>query len=206
MLSSNFLEKKIIERWGNIVEYSSVSSCLPRSSFVLLTGLPGSGKSTFSRQLSKKTGAIHFDFSNFTKHIIGKHPQKQSTYSAVGQLIEPLISSTLNNGYSIIYDTTSISKKMRSHHFSSVPSIYPKALVWLNTPKEVCRSRLSLRKPEDRPDIGRFSHRKSYILVKTFGDFCAEFESPHKAIKVLPQDLFQKIYFKLKQELTKNHA
>lgn len=176
--------KEIESAWRELTESPRTMISVPAGSFILTTGFPGCGKSTLARSLSVCLGILHFDFSNFVRNIIGKHPLCQEDYMRIGQLIEPLISEYLEQGEAMIYDTTAIGDGIRKHHFDAIPRSSPRTLVWVPTESDLCRQRLMSQRPCESPDLRPNVTRMSAAHVRTFHDFVLDFESPPVAIVV----------------------
>lgn len=171
--------------WRKLTEENRPhTSHVPPGSFVLLTGLPGSGKTTLSKKLAAQLGALHFDFSSFSKRIVGRHPLCQQDYARIGMRIEALISDYLNCGGSVIYDTTAINSSIRQHHFDAIPRLSPRTLVWVPTESNICHQRLSSQRPYESPDLRPLLTRTCTAHVRTYNDFVKDFEAPCSAIVV----------------------
>lgn len=176
-------KRRLAEYWDKAIGSRSVIGS-NKSSFILLTGLPGSGKTTFARYLSERLNALHFDFSEIAKSIFGHHPTMQIDYVRLGQAIEPLIHQYLRDGGSVIYDTTAVDEKMREHHFSCIPRSTIPFLVWIDSSIDDCRARLLADCPETAPDLRTNVNRASDQHIRTFQDFADDFVAPKNAIVV----------------------
>ena len=179
--------KKVALAWRELTKSYDTLSALPAGSFILTTGFPGCGKSTLARCLSTHLGILHFDFSNFAKKIIGRHPLCQDDYIHVGRMVEPLISEHLARGGAMIYDTTAIAEGIRRHHFDAIPESSPRTLVWVPTNSHFCLQRLMSQRPCESPDLRPNVTRLSAAHVRTFHDFVLSFEPPTVAV-VVPND------------------
>ena len=77
-----------------------------------LVGLPGSGKSTYAKELSKETGALIFS-SDAIREEIGADGGDTSKHSEVFQILHRRLKGGLLRGNDVIYDATNISYKNR---------------------------------------------------------------------------------------------
>ena len=176
--------ERIALAWNALMQPLGKRMSVPPGSFVLMTGLPGSGKTTLATHLSAELGLLHFDFSSFAKRIIGRHPLCQDDYVCIGRQVGPLISDYLSCGGTMIYDTTAIDSGIRQHHFNAIPEFSPRALVWVPTESNLCRQRLTSQRPCESPDLRPHLTRMSATHVRTYHDFVIDFEPPPSAIVV----------------------
>lgn len=179
---------KVDLEWRNLTEKCRPQTRhVPPGSFVLMTGFPGSGKTTLSKAFFAELGILHFEFSEFAKRVVGQHPVCQVDYIRVGTRVESLISDYLNCGGSVIYDTTAIDSSIRQHHFDAIPRSSPRSLVWVPTESTVCHQRLSSQRPCDSPDLRPGLTRVSVTHVRTYNDFVIGFAPPRTAV-IVPND------------------
>lgn len=190
------LDTQLQEFSGHILEWSALVSnkwfelfnnaYLVRSKhpiFILLTGLPGSGKTTLARNLSRKMGWLHFDFAAFAHQVIGGAPLMMSDYKKVGVLAEKKINNIIQNGISIIYDTTSPSATIRQHHLNAVKSANAtKYVIYVPTNPDLCLERISLRQPASSIDIRSGIYRSSTDHIRTFWDYVDDFVIPNTCV------------------------
>lgn len=189
-------------RWKHIL-MEATHRKYSKPDFILFTGLPGSGKSTLARYLSDTLGIFHFDFSEYCRGIFGENPTMQTDYKSIGKIVDELAYEYLESGYSLIYDTTAINAEIRNHHLSNVPSVADKTLVWVNTPSDVCRQRLSLNRTDNSPDLRVGVFRSSIDYVRTFDDFVSDFAEPEADIVVMENTNIERV---AEQLITAFHA
>ncbi len=168
--------------WETMVEnnwFDLLSNTHPTRSnnpkFILLTGLPGSGKTTLAKNLSSKLGWLHFDFADFALQVIGASPLMTNDYRQVGILAEKKINDAVKNGVSVIYDTTSLSVEMRQHHLDAVEFTNAKYIVYVPTDPETCLKRVSLRQPASSIDIRDGIYRSNINYIRTFWDYVDDY-------------------------------
>lgn len=183
-IASEIDYKKIAFAWSELMGPIGTRTSVPPGSFVLMTGFPGSGKTTLARSLSAELGMLHFDFSSFARRIVGRHPLCQEDYLRIGRQVEPLIAGYLTRGGTMIYDTTAIDSSIREHHFNAIPEFSSRTLVWVPTESNLCHQRLTSQRPCESPDLRPNLMRISVTHVRTFHDFVIGFEPPRSAIVV----------------------
>lgn len=107
---------------------------------VMLQGLPGSGKSTFARQLVQESPhEMHIHSSDsLRKALFGDENEQQNNNELFAEL-HRRIKDDLLNGIDIIYDATNINKKKRIaflRELKKIPCF--KFCVCMATPFEIC--------------------------------------------------------------------
>lgn len=113
---------------------------MDRIKLILLCGIPGSGKTTYVQRRIKQHGGIHLSSDLIRKELYGDE-SIQGNPSEVFSLMQSRAIETLNNGETIYYDATNITRKDRD----SIISICPKFaqiechVVW--APIETCIER-----------------------------------------------------------------
>ncbi len=107
---------------------------------IILCGIPGSGKSTISKKISKKYNAIRlsFDEMNCFKYC---------------QIIKPALEK-LKKGNNVIIDALFDRKKYRNELLISIKDIKcKKTLIFMNTPLEECIRRNEQREGDSKLPI-----------------------------------------------------
>ena len=174
-------EMLIEHNWHNLLTRAHlIRSNVPK--FILLSGLPGSGKTTLAKELSSRTGWLHFDFADFAYQVIGASPLIMSDYKKVGVLAEKKINDAIKDGISVIYDTTSSSAEMRQHHLDAVEFTNVKHIVYVPTDPETCLKRVSLRQPASSIDIRDGICRSDISYIRTFWDYVNDYIIPDNCI------------------------
>lgn len=164
--------------WFNLLNNIPLS----RSSdpnLILLTGLPGSGKTTLAKNICSKMGWLHFDFADFAHKVIGEPPLMVDDYVMVGRYIEKKLSKAIGIGISIVYDTTSPSPQIRQHIIDAIDLPNKSTIVYVPTEPETCLKRVSLRKqPPDSRDLRLGIYRSNKEHLRTINDFINDYEAP----------------------------
>ena len=111
--------------------------------FVLVCGLPGAGKSYFSRQLADQLPGLIIESDAMRKKLWQSptHSAQEShrLFSALYLLIEDL----LRGGITVVYDATNLLEQHRERLYRICGRIGVKIIiVWVEAPKEVILKRL----------------------------------------------------------------
>lgn len=108
---------------------------------IMLVGLPASGKSTITEELSQNYHASIHSSDELRKRLFGDE-NKQEDNNKVFNLLHNEIRTHLKNGYSSIYDATNISYKRRKAFLSELKNIEcEKICVIMATQYEECLKR-----------------------------------------------------------------
>jgi predicted kinase len=134
-----------------------------RPTFIMLVGIPGSGKSTYAEKLTNE----------FTKHISSDAIRKelygdescQDDHSRVFNLMHERTIEALKNGYDVVYDATNITRKSRLSILKQLPAYVEKKCVIVWAPISYCVSR----------DLRRGRHVGEEVIDKMLKRFEAPF-------------------------------
>lgn len=117
-----------------------------RPSLILLVGIPGSGKTTFAEKYIKENpNTIHLSSDKIREELWGNEAT-QGDNNEVFSLMQSRTIDALNNGQSVVYDATNITRKDRSYIISLCPKFakIECCVVW--APIETCVERDAARK------------------------------------------------------------
>lgn len=104
----------------------------------MFVGLPGSGKSYYTRKLMKKTGASVHSSDNIRKELYGDE-RIQGDGNAVFNTLHSRVKEDLREGKSTIYDACNISYKRRMAFLQELNNIpCKKVCIFIATPFEKC--------------------------------------------------------------------
>ena len=106
-----------------------------------MVGIPGSGKSTYAKELSKHAGAVIFS-SDVIREEIGADGGDVSKHSEVFKILHNRIYESLLNGNDCIYDATNINRKKREaflKELNSKVSGVTKICIVMATPVDYCK-------------------------------------------------------------------
>lgn len=112
------------------------------SKFIMLIGIPGSGKTTCSKDLAIQYNAKVISTDKVRQTYVGIEE------SEVFPTVYRLCSEELKNGYNVILDATHITPKVRKRTFDSLDQFgvtYEKIAYYFDTPVEVCLKRVEKR-------------------------------------------------------------
>lgn len=115
-----------------------------RPKFIMLVGIPGSGKSTYAKSLIYTTNDIHLSSDGIRAELYGDEAT-QGNPSEVFELMHKRTLEALANGNNVIYDATNITRKDRASVMSKIPKYVETEchIVW--APIETCIERDSKR-------------------------------------------------------------
>ena len=104
----------------------------------MFVGLPGSGKSFYTRKLTKKTGASVHSSDDIRKELYGDE-RIQGDGNVVFNILHSRIKEDLREGKSSIYDACNISYKRRKAFLQELKNIpCKKVCIFVATPFEKC--------------------------------------------------------------------
>lgn len=107
--------------------------------FVMMVGLPASGKSTYAKELAEEMRAVICSSDAIRKELYGDE-NSQDNNEEVFKLLHSRIKECLKKGVNVIYDATNINSKRRRAFLSELRNIpCTKRCVVMTTPfKECC--------------------------------------------------------------------
>ncbi|PVV85103.1 ATP-binding protein [Dehalogenimonas alkenigignens] len=124
-----------------------------RPAFIMLVGLPGSGKSFFACKLTERIPAVVLE-SDFLRKLLVRRPvySKSESYRLF-RAIHVIARELLLGKYNVVLDATSLSEDSRQPLYSIAAATGAEAIVvYLSTPRETAKTRL----------IDRISRRDGY--------------------------------------------
>lgn len=115
-----------------------------RPKFIMLVGIPGSGKSTHAKNLILSTNGIHLSSDGIRAELYGDEAI-QGNPSEVFEIMHRRTLEALADGNNVIYDATNITRKDRASIMSKIPKYVETEchIVW--APIETCIERDSKR-------------------------------------------------------------
>jgi predicted kinase len=115
-----------------------------RPSLILLVGIPGSGKTTYAENYSRVRPNIHLSSDLIRKELWGSEAT-QGDNNEVFSLMQSRAIEALNNGKSVVYDATNITRKDRSYTISLCPKFVKIECHIIWAPIETCIERDAAR-------------------------------------------------------------
>ena len=85
----------------------------PRPSLVLVSGLPGSGKSRFSRELAARHPLVHLDIDALRRILFERPTHQPPEHARLFAAVHALIQRLLSRGVSVLLDATSLKEEHR---------------------------------------------------------------------------------------------
>jgi len=131
--------------------------------FITVSGLPGTGKSYFCRQLVKKLPALLLESDSLRKMLFSSPTYSPEESNQLFRDTHLLIEKLLSKGISVILDATNLSERNREFLYNIADRLRVKLiLVRVYAPPELVRQRLQARKgdPTNESDADWAVYRK----------------------------------------------
>ena len=125
--------------------------------FIVVSGLPGTGKSYFCNKLAERLSFFILESDALRKVLFPSPSYDSEESSRLFRAVHLLIERLLKKGVSLILDATNLSERYREHLYSIVDRLDVKLiLVQVEAPPEVVYERLRARRenPESKSDAG----------------------------------------------------
>jgi len=117
--------------------------------FIVVSGLPGTGKSYFCRQLALRLSVIILESDALRKALFSSPTYSLSESSRLFRACHLLIERLLKRGTSLIFDATNLSEGHREHLYAVADRLDVKlVLVRVEAPPEVVYDRLKARQED----------------------------------------------------------
>lgn len=118
----------------------------PRPALVVLSGLPGSGKSYFQRRLRDRTGAVVLESDALRRLLFGCPTYTREENARLFRAIHSVADRLLRSGRSVIIDATNLTEWERQPYYKMADQHGARLLiVQLTAPDAVIRERLERR-------------------------------------------------------------
>jgi predicted kinase len=106
--------------------------------FIMVCGLPGSGKSTYAKELTEEYQAVHISSDDIRMELFGDYEPGERDTQVFSVMYQRTIDA-LRNGKNVVYDACNISAKKRSGFLRSLSGTpCNKNLMIMATPIEEC--------------------------------------------------------------------
>lgn len=150
----------------------SLPEPMTKPPFIVVSGLPGTGKSYFCHQLREKLPAVIVESDSLRKVLF-----PQPSYSAeesfhLFQILHRLAGDLLKKGIPVIFDATNLEEKNREYLYSIAERQGAKLiLVQIIAPAEVVKERLETRRsrPQSTSDADWEVYQKLRASVQPLG-------------------------------------
>ena len=138
----------------------------------LLCGRPGSGKTTFARELEKTHRAVRYTYDEWMVQLYGRSPEQFETlFNRVSNLIWRIATRNLALGTDVILDKGFWCKRDRENVGQAAAAIGAETkLYFLDAPIDVLRKRVLNRSKSDEDAL--------WINDQAFTKFINRFEPP----------------------------
>ena len=124
-----------------------------KPAFIVVSGLPGTGKSYFCSQLARRLPFVILESDALRKVLFPSPDYSPPESSRLFRAIHLLIEQLLKRGTSLILDATNLSELYREHLYSIAYRLDIKLiLVRVEAPPEVVRERLEARQERSNPE------------------------------------------------------
>ena len=140
-----------------------------RPVLVIISGLPGTGKSFFCRRLVEKLTAVILESDSLRRALFSQPSHSQQESSRLFKAIRQLTERMLRKGVSVILDATNLSERYREYFYSIAERLDVKlVLVSVQAPPSLVKERLTQRAKsgEGNSDAGWEVYRKMKSSVE----------------------------------------
>ncbi len=121
--------------------------------FIVVSGLPGTGKSHFCRQLAGRLPLVILNSDALRKTLFPSPSYHAEESGQLFQAIYRLIEELLKKGIPLVLDATNLSERYREHLYHIADRQKARLiLVQVEAPAEVVYERLQARSGEDYPE------------------------------------------------------
>ena len=118
----------------------------PQGTLVALSGLPGTGKSHFARELTKQLSFLVLESDRIRKLLVYKPEYTGEEHSRVFAVCHLLIEDYLAKGRRVLFDATNLTEAFRRPlHLICQRLSVPLLLVWCTASQDVVKARLAER-------------------------------------------------------------
>jgi predicted kinase len=158
--------QRLIDNLGQLPEP------VARPVFIVVSGLPGTGKSYFCRQLARRLSVIILESDALRKALFSSPTYSLSESSRLFRACHLLIERLLKRGTSLIFDATNLSEGHREHLYAVADRLDVKlVLVRVEAPPEVVYDRLKARQEdsETKSDADWTVYRRMKPSVQKIG-------------------------------------
>jgi predicted kinase len=125
-----------------------------RPAFIIVSGLPGTGKSCFCRHLARRLPCLILESDALRKSLFPSPTYSESESMRLFHAIHYLIGGLLRKGIPLILDATNLSERHRERLYNIAERLNSRLiLVLVKAPPDVVRERLEARaEGKDRED------------------------------------------------------
>ena len=163
-----------------MIEVGPLPPSRSRPALVMAAGLPGSGKSRFCRDLSRRSGAIVLESDALRQALFGRPDHSQSESRRLFAAIHGAIGRLLRAGVHTILDATNLAEWQREPVYAIAEREGARLiLLWLAAPPRVVQTRLTNRHrgadPSDQSTAGLAVHERMRAQTE-------KIQRPHRVV------------------------
>lgn len=142
-----------------------------RPTLIVVSGLPGTGKSYFCRRLAERLPFLILEGDALRKHLFTTPTYSATESARLFRTVHHLIEGLLRKGIPIILDATNLSERHREHLYGIAERLNVRlVLVRVEAPPELVRKRLKVRlkhpQREDKSDADWTVYQKMKSTVE----------------------------------------
>lgn len=117
-----------------------------RPCLIVLSGLPGTGKSHFARELSRRVPLVIIGSDHSRKTLVSRPQYTPEEHARVFAACHLLVEELLSEGYRVVFDATNLTERFRLPLYEIAGRADAGLLmVWFTASREVVRRRLDDR-------------------------------------------------------------
>jgi predicted kinase len=135
-------DQNTLPTWADL-EFSVDTYTAPR--FIMLVGIPGSGKSTCAKSIVENVPQTVWLSSDCIRERLYGDANCQDNPAKVFEILQEEALLLLDKGFNVVYDATNIARKNRANILNKLPKHVRKECVVVWAPVEVCIERDKLR-------------------------------------------------------------
>lgn len=116
---------------------------MSRPNLYMLIGLPGSGKSTFIRQVQEDSRNFMVASTDNLINVVAQHQKKtydevfQDTIKSAEKTMYQFVKIATDADWNIIWDQTNLNRKSRAKKLIMIPNRYRKVAIFFKTPDDI---------------------------------------------------------------------
>jgi predicted kinase len=129
---------------GDLREYPR--EILGAAYLIVLSGLPGTGKSHFASELARQVPVLIVGSDRMRKALVARPRYTRGEHARVFAACHQLIDDLLQEGYRVVFDATNLTEGFRAPVYEIARSRRaPLAIIWFTAPIDLIRRRLDDR-------------------------------------------------------------
>jgi predicted kinase len=162
------------------------------SKFIMLVGLPASGKSTLAEKLSKQENAVILSSDKLREELLGDI-NNQDNNTNIFEEMNKRTKNYLESGQNVIYDATNINRKRRIHLIKNELKADEKHVYYMNVPMGKCLYNDGLRERKVGFDVIDRMYKNLQIPTILEGWDSVNFVSESYKLEKYYTDMFESI-------------